>query len=155
MGPSYLARDTATHIRLSVFKKPIFPSSLLRTSDRIIMSFSSLQKCAFKVFSFRSTALNGLPLKVVHTGDADPLTRFVLSHFLFDQEHLSQVCSQDGDSFGTVALLNEVSRQGSCKFGFMFVGFTFRIRFLEITQRHSFTIIANWLKEDVLESSAN
>ncbi len=35
------ARDKATHIRLCVLRKPIFFSKLLRTNDKIIISFSS------------------------------------------------------------------------------------------------------------------
>ena len=35
------ARDKATHIRLCILRKPIFLSELLRTNDKIIISFSS------------------------------------------------------------------------------------------------------------------
>lgn len=85
-----------------------------------------------------------LPLKVIHTGNTDPLTRLVPSHFLFDQEHLSQVCSQDGDTFRFVTLLNEISRQGSREFGFMLVGFTLRIRFLENHRMSEFYNDSEW-----------
>ncbi len=35
------ARDRATHIRLCILRKPIFFCGLLRTNDKIMISFSS------------------------------------------------------------------------------------------------------------------
>lgn len=89
---SYFARETATHILLSVFRKPIFPSSLLRTRDKIIMSFSSLNIEIKLNFISQKKLKNIIPLKVIDAGHTDSSTRLVPSDFLFYQKHLPQIC---------------------------------------------------------------